>query len=119
MTAQIIDGRAISAQIRGEIAARVAARVKAGHRPPGLAVVLVGADPASQIYVRNKRRACDAVGFASFDYDLPADTPEAELMDLIEELNETEHVDGILAQLPLPDPPPRGCRGRRPRPASR
>ena len=102
MTARIIDGRAISRQIREETAARVAARVDSGRRPPGLAVVLVGNDSASQIYVRNKRRACDAVGFASFDYDLPADTPESELLALIDELNEAPHVDGILVQLPLP-----------------
>jgi methylenetetrahydrofolate dehydrogenase (NADP+)/methenyltetrahydrofolate cyclohydrolase len=102
MTARIIDGRAISAQIRAEITDRVEARTRAGIRPPGLAVILVGADSASQIYVRNKRRACDAVGFASFDYDLPASTPEAELLALIDELNEADQVDGILVQLPLP-----------------
>ncbi len=102
MTARIIDGRAVSAQIRTEIAARVAERTEAGGRPPGLAVVLVGANSASQIYVRNKRRACDAVGFVSFDYDLPAETPEAELLALIDQLNAADDVDGILVQLPLP-----------------
>jgi methylenetetrahydrofolate dehydrogenase (NADP+)/methenyltetrahydrofolate cyclohydrolase len=103
MTAQIIDGRAISRQIRSEIATQVRDRLARGGRPPGLAVVLVGADSASQIYVRNKRRACDAVGFASFDHDLPADTPEAELLALIDALNDADQVDGILVQLPLPD----------------
>ncbi len=102
MTARLIDGRAIAARVRAEVAARVAARREQGRAAPGLAVVLVGEDPASQVYVRNKRRACEEAGIASFAHDLPADTPEAELLALIDRLNADPAVNGILVQLPLP-----------------
>ena len=102
MTARIIDGKAIAAQVRSEVREAVAARVQAGLRPPGLAVILVGSDPASQVYVRNKRRACDEVGFVSRSHDLPADTGEETLLALIDELNADPAIDGILVQLPLP-----------------
>jgi len=102
MTAQIIDGKAIAASLREDIKARVAARSQQGKRPPGLAVILVGADPASQVYVGSKRRACDELGFKSVSHDLPADTAEADLLQLIDDLNNDPEIDGILVQLPLP-----------------
>ena len=102
MSARIIDGRALASEIRDGIAQRVAARIKEKRRTPGLAVVLVGNDPASEIYVRNKREACKQVGFVSRAFDLPADTSEAKLLKLIDELNEDAAIDGILVQLPLP-----------------
>jgi methylenetetrahydrofolate dehydrogenase (NADP+)/methenyltetrahydrofolate cyclohydrolase len=102
MPAQIIDGKAIAGRLRQEIAARVAARVSAGIRPPGLAVILVGDDPASRIYVRNKRTACAETGIVSRDYDLPAGTSEAAILALIDQLNADPAIDGILVQLPLP-----------------
>lgn len=103
MPAQILDGKAIAADLRNDIRARIDARRERGQRVPGLAVVLVGADPASQIYVRNKRRACEETGIQSFGFDLPGNTPEAELLSLIDRLNEDPAVDGILVQLPLPE----------------
>ena len=102
MAATIIDGKAIAQQIQSEVAAKIRARASADLRPPGLAVVLVGDDGASRIYVRNKRRACDAVGITSFDYDLPVDTEQSAILGLIDELNTRDEVDGILVQLPLP-----------------
>ena len=102
MTATVIDGKAIAQQIHREVAQRIRRRVSRGLRAPGLATILVGEDSASRIYVRNKRRACDAVGIASFHHDLGADTSEAALLALIDELNAAEEVDGILVQLPLP-----------------
>jgi methylenetetrahydrofolate dehydrogenase (NADP+)/methenyltetrahydrofolate cyclohydrolase len=99
MPAQLIDGKAFAAGLRQDIRRQVAAR----RRAPGLAVVLVGSDPASQIYVRNKRQACEELGFVSKAFDLPADTPEVKLLSLIDELNADRSVDGILVQLPLPD----------------
>ncbi|HHG3623635.1 TPA: bifunctional methylenetetrahydrofolate dehydrogenase/methenyltetrahydrofolate cyclohydrolase FolD [Vibrio parahaemolyticus] len=102
MTAQNIDGTLISQTVRSEVAARVKARVAAGLRAPGLAVVLVGEDPASQVYVGSKRRACEEVGFVSKSFDLPASTSEEELLALIDELNNDNETDGILVQLPLP-----------------
>lgn len=102
MAAQIIDGKLISQTVRQEVAARVKARVEAGLRAPGLAVVLVGQNPASQIYVGSKRKACDEVGFVSKSFDLPAVTSETELLALINELNNDSEIDGILVQLPLP-----------------
>lgn len=102
MSAQLIDGKRIAAMIQAEIRDQVDARTRAGFRPPGLAVILVGGDPASQIYVRNKRRACETAGVVSRDYDLPEDTPEGDLLALIEELNVDPSIDGILVQLPLP-----------------
>ncbi|HCM0977844.1 TPA: bifunctional methylenetetrahydrofolate dehydrogenase/methenyltetrahydrofolate cyclohydrolase FolD [Vibrio parahaemolyticus] len=102
MAAQNIDGTLISQTVRSEVAARVKARVAAGLRAPGLAVVLVGEDPASQVYVGSKRRACEEVGFVSKSFDLPASTSEEELLALIDELNNDNEIDGILVQLPLP-----------------
>lgn len=102
MTAQNIDGALISKTVRTEVAARVQARLDAGLRAPGLAVVLVGQDPASQVYVGSKRRACEEVGFVSKSYDLPATATESELLDLVDQLNNDPEIDGILVQLPLP-----------------
>lgn len=102
MPAQIIDGRAIAQNIRNGIQERVTARTDAGRRAPGLAVIQVGVDPASAIYVRNKRNACKAAGILSFEHDLPAETTSAELLALIDQLNADITVDGILVQLPLP-----------------
>jgi methylenetetrahydrofolate dehydrogenase (NADP+)/methenyltetrahydrofolate cyclohydrolase len=102
MTAQLIDGKAIAARLRQEIAQRVAERRQQGLRAPGLAVILVGSDPASQVYVAHKRKDCIEVGFFSKAYDLPANTPQAELEALIERLNDEPLIDGILMQLPLP-----------------
>jgi methylenetetrahydrofolate dehydrogenase (NADP+)/methenyltetrahydrofolate cyclohydrolase len=101
--ALIIDGKAIAAKVRAEVAAEVA-RLKERGVQPGLAVVLVGEDPASQVYVRNKAKACRDAGLAAFDHALPAATPEAELLALIARLNADPRVDGILVQLPLPPP---------------
>ena len=102
VTATIINGKAIAQEIQNEVAERISERSARGLRAPGLAVVLVGNDSASQIYVRNKRRACDAVGIRSFDYDLPEATSEDALLSLIDELNARDDIDGILVQLPLP-----------------
>src|SRR5262245_24046092 len=102
MTAQLLDGNAISARLRKELAATVALRVSAGQRPPGLAVILVGDDPASQIYVRGKQRDCQEAGFKSDFRRLPADTSQRELIRQIDELNDDATIDGILVQLPLP-----------------
>ena len=102
MTARILDGRKVSARVLERIAAGVRARLDAGRAAPGLAVVLVGADPASAVYVRKKREACQQIGFRSFDYDLPATTGEAELFALVDRLNADPAVHGILVQLPLP-----------------
>ncbi len=102
MTAQIIDGKAIAATLLDSIQARIQARLKANKRAPSLAVVLIGGDPASAIYVRNKRLACEKVGIKSLAYDLPSSTSEAELLKLIKQLNDDETVDGILVQSPLP-----------------
>ncbi len=103
MSAQIIDGKAIAAELRLDIKARVTQRLTEGKRAPGLAVVLVGADPASQVYVGSKRRACEEVGFVSVAHDLPTGTSEATLLALIDELNDDPNIDGILVQLPLPE----------------
>lgn len=102
MTARLLDGRRIADDLLDSVAARVSARIAAGKRAPGLAVILVGADAASAVYVRNKRRACKHVGFRSFDFDLPATTGEPELVALIDRLNADPDVHGILLQLPLP-----------------
>lgn len=101
MTAQLIDGKALSAAIRTDLAARVERLVGLGHRP-GLAVVLVGDDPASQVYVRNKIKACHDTGITSFEHRLPAETSESDLLALIDRLNGDDTVDGILVQLPVP-----------------
>jgi methylenetetrahydrofolate dehydrogenase (NADP+)/methenyltetrahydrofolate cyclohydrolase len=102
MTAQRIDGKDIAATIRRDIAAQVQADAQAGHRPPGLAVVLVGENPASQVYVRNKERACAEVGFVSEKLTPTADISQSELEALVDSLNSREDIDGILVQLPLP-----------------
>ncbi|WP_145552195.1 bifunctional methylenetetrahydrofolate dehydrogenase/methenyltetrahydrofolate cyclohydrolase FolD [Yersinia mollaretii] len=102
MSAKIIDGKTIAQQVRSEVAALVQKRLATGKRAPGLAVVLVGENPASQIYVASKRKACEEVGFISRSYDLPITTTEAELLALIDSLNGDNEVDGILVQLPLP-----------------
>jgi methylenetetrahydrofolate dehydrogenase (NADP+)/methenyltetrahydrofolate cyclohydrolase len=99
--AKIIDGKAIAAEIREELRAEVAA-LNAQGAQPGLAVVLVGEDPASQVYVRNKQRACEEIGIASFGHTLSAETTEAHLLDLVDQLNADPKVHGILVQLPLP-----------------
>ena len=103
MTAEILSGKAIAADVRAEVKTAVDARLAAGKRRPGLAVVLVGQDPASQVYVRNKRKACESVGFLSMAHDLPADTDQATLLTLVDALNHDSRIDGILVQLPLPD----------------
>lgn len=102
MTANIINGTAIAAELKSKIKHAVAERVKNGKRPPGLAVILVGADPASAVYVNKKRQSCEEVGFVSKSYDLPADTSQETLNDLVETLNNDVEIDGILVQLPLP-----------------
>lgn len=103
MAARLIDGRAVAADIRDEVRRRIEAAATRGTRRPGLAVVKVGDDAASAVYVRGKRRACEEVGVRSFAFDLPAATAEAALLALIDELNGDERVDGILVQLPLPE----------------
>lgn len=102
MTAQLIDGKIVATQIKAEISSKIKAKQNQGHRPPGLAVILVGEDPASMLYVRSKRLACEEVGIKSFYHALPADTHEKELINLITELNNHPEVDGILLQSPLP-----------------
>jgi methylenetetrahydrofolate dehydrogenase (NADP+)/methenyltetrahydrofolate cyclohydrolase len=102
MSARIIDGKARAARLTAEVAAKVAARVAGGKSRPGLAVVLVGENPASQIYVRNKRRLTEGSGMVSYSHDLPATTSQAELLSLIDRLNADPTVHGILVQLPLP-----------------
>ena len=102
MSARILDGKAIAADIRAGIKQQVNALVAAGGRQPGLAVVLVGDNPASRVYVRNKSAACAEVGFHSEMHLLDADVPQADLLALIDTLNAREAIDGILVQLPLP-----------------
>ncbi|HID44153.1 MAG TPA: bifunctional methylenetetrahydrofolate dehydrogenase/methenyltetrahydrofolate cyclohydrolase FolD [Chromatiaceae bacterium] len=103
MSAHILDGKAIAADLRKTIQAEVKTLTAAGQRPPGLAVILVGDNPASQVYVRNKQKACEEVGFLSELIRLEADTPQQALLTLIDTLNQREEIDGILVQLPLPD----------------
>jgi methylenetetrahydrofolate dehydrogenase (NADP+)/methenyltetrahydrofolate cyclohydrolase len=102
MTAQIIDGKAIAQSIRTTLKQKVTQRRQAGFRAPGLAVILVGRDAASQVYVGSKRKACEEVGFESQSFDLDTNTTEAELLALIDECNANPSIDGILVQLPLP-----------------
>jgi methylenetetrahydrofolate dehydrogenase (NADP+)/methenyltetrahydrofolate cyclohydrolase len=102
MTARILDGKRIAQEVLDHVGRRVAKRVAEGKRVPGLAVVLVGDNAASAVYVRNKRKACQQVGFQSFAYDLPASTSQEELMALIDKLNADPAVHGILVQSPLP-----------------
>ena len=103
MSAQIIDGKKVAADVKQKVKQGVQARLDSGKRAPGLAVVLIGSDPASQVYVSHKRRACEEVGIESTAYDLSAETTQQELLALVDELNQTDHIDGILVQLPLPD----------------
>ena len=102
MSARTLDGRALAQTLRNRIATQVSAWHAEGRRAPGLAVILVGNDPASEVYVRNKRAACEDAGLASRHHHLPATTPQADLLALIEVLNADPTVDGILVQLPLP-----------------
>jgi methylenetetrahydrofolate dehydrogenase (NADP+)/methenyltetrahydrofolate cyclohydrolase len=102
MTAQILDGKKLAESVRAEVAAGVAAFVKEHGRPPGLEVVLVGEDPASQVYTRNKEKASNEVGIRGKLHTLPATTTESELLALLGRLNADDAVDGILVQLPLP-----------------
>jgi methylenetetrahydrofolate dehydrogenase (NADP+)/methenyltetrahydrofolate cyclohydrolase len=109
LSAQVIDGKAVAADLRARIADVVAARVAAGRRPPGLATVLVGDDPASHVYVTNKRRACAEAGIRSIHHEVPADVAQDDLVELVRGLDADPEVDGILCQLPLPgglDPDP-------------
>lgn len=103
MAARILDGKACSLEVQGELARAVAERRSAGLRAPGLAVILVGDNPASSIYVRKKRQTCERIGYLSSGYDLPVDVPQQELLALIDMLNADPTVDGILVQLPLPN----------------
>ena len=102
MTARRLDGKELAKVMRAEVAAKVAARTAAGKRPPGLAAVLIGDNPASHVYVRNKHKACQDAGLASWVHNLPADTTQAQLLDLVARLNADPQVHGILVQLPLP-----------------
>ncbi|QIM66312.1 bifunctional methylenetetrahydrofolate dehydrogenase/methenyltetrahydrofolate cyclohydrolase [Mannheimia granulomatis] len=102
MSAQIISGSAIASQIKLNISEKIAQYVQQGKRKPGLAVILVGEDPASQVYVGSKRKSCAEIGIESKSYDLSVEITESELLALIEQLNQDESVDGILVQLPLP-----------------
>ncbi|WP_415891653.1 bifunctional methylenetetrahydrofolate dehydrogenase/methenyltetrahydrofolate cyclohydrolase FolD [Neptuniibacter sp. PT8_73] len=103
MSAQIIDGKQIAADVRRQVAEGVQQRINDGKKAPCLAVLLVGMDPASQVYVRNKKNACQDVGFESRSFDLPAETTQEELLNLVDELNQDDSVNGILVQLPLPE----------------
>lgn len=103
MAATIISGSEMAKQIKSDIALQIQSYQDTGNRSPGLAVILVGADPASQIYVANKRKSCEEIGILSKSFDLPSDTTENELLALIEQLNQDETIDGILVQLPLPE----------------
>lgn len=103
MTAEVIDGKAIAADLRRRVAEVVAARVAAGRRAPGLATVLVGDDPASHVYVASKRKACAEAGIRSIHHELPGDVSEPDLVALVAELDADRDVDGILVQMPLPD----------------
>ena len=102
MTAQLIDGKSLAARIKAEIAQDVSGMIARGLRRPGLAVVMVGDNPASAVYVRNKRRACAESGISSIAHDLPYSTTQQALVQLIDSLNRDPHIDGILVQLPLP-----------------
>ncbi|MDP9500497.1 bifunctional methylenetetrahydrofolate dehydrogenase/methenyltetrahydrofolate cyclohydrolase FolD [Bisgaard Taxon 45] len=102
MTAQVISGTELSKTIKSHVAQKIETYIQQGKRSPGLAVILVGADPASQVYVGSKRKSCAELGIQSKSYDLPETTQESELLALIDELNADTTVDGILVQLPLP-----------------
>lgn len=102
MPAKILDGKSIADNLLNQLKSRVDTMLSSGKRRPGLAVILVGDDPASSIYVRNKRRACETTGFHSVSHDLPANTSQEKLLALIDQLNEDQTIDGILVQMPLP-----------------
>ena len=102
MAAQLIDGKTISEALLNRVKAGVDARLAEGRRAPALAVVLVGNNPASEIYVRNKKRSCEKVGIRSVAFDLPASTTQAELLAIVDQVNADPEIDGILVQLPLP-----------------
>jgi len=102
MIATILDGKALAAKVRAETTAKVTARTAAGKTPPGLATILVGHDPASETYVRNKRKSSEEVGMVSFGFEMPAETSQQELLKVIAELNARPEVHGILVQVPLP-----------------
>lgn len=102
MTAQVISGTELSTKIKSEVAQKIKQYVQQGKRAPGLAVILVGADPASQVYVGSKRKSCAEIGIHSKSYDLSENTSEDELLTLIDQLNQDVEIDGILVQLPLP-----------------
>lgn len=103
MSAEILSGTVLSKKIKIELAEQIQHYLSEGKRAPGLAVILVGSDPASKIYVENKRKTCDELGIYSQSFDLPSDTLEDELLALIDNLNEDSNIDGILVQLPLPE----------------
>jgi len=103
MPAKIIDGKKVSAEVRNEVKIAVEKRIAEGKRPPGLAVILIGGDPASRVCVGHKRKACKEIGILSRSYDLPTETTQHELISLIDELNADPEIDGILVQLPLPE----------------
>jgi methylenetetrahydrofolate dehydrogenase (NADP+)/methenyltetrahydrofolate cyclohydrolase len=103
MPASIINGKEVAALKKNELKQRVQDHVSRGYRAPGLAVILIGSDPASSIYVNNKRKACEEVGITSISYNLPETTRQNDLLTLITELNHSNEIDGILLQLPLPD----------------
>lgn len=102
VNARLIDGKGIAQSVKQQVSARIDALLAGGGRRPGLAVVLVGHNPASEVYVRNKRRSCEEVGVISVAHDLPVDTSQAALLALVRSLNEDPSIDGILVQLPLP-----------------
>jgi methylenetetrahydrofolate dehydrogenase (NADP+)/methenyltetrahydrofolate cyclohydrolase len=102
MPALRLDGKLIAKQVRQNVAAHVSSITASGRRAPGLAVIIVGHDPASHVYVANKRKACDEVGFVSKSYDMATDITQQQLLELVDTLNEDKEVDGILVQLPLP-----------------
>ncbi len=103
MSAQIIDGKRIAEEVREKVKSGIQYRLDQGLRAPGLAVILIGSDPASEVYVNHKRRACSEVGIESTALDLPAETSQQELLALIDKLNDSPEINGILVQLPLPD----------------
>ena len=102
MSARLLDGKKIAQELRAQIKERVDRRLREGRRPPGLAVLKVGHEAASEVYVRKKRQARAEAGFRSFDYDLPLDATQEKLLSLIDQMNDHPDVDGILVQLPLP-----------------
>ena len=103
MTAQVIDGKAVAQEVRDEVEKKVAARIAAGKPKPGLATVLVGNNPASEVYVGMKKRMCEKLGMESFSHTLPADASQEDVEGLVKKLNADPKVNGILVQLPLPD----------------